>query len=137
MSKSCAIMRGSSPPVSPGNTTRPWGGVNIQYNTKYDALQGTLPSAANSHWRDAICFTIVGFNWAGMGLAQVNVEQGNRKFNEEWMRKLREFGPGAYGNEGDVMEPNLAEAFFRRNYERLVEIKRKVDPIEVFWATTG
>jgi hypothetical protein len=113
------------------------GSALIQYNTKYDAPEGTASSAANTHWRDAIWFSIIGINWAGSGLAEVEVELLNKKFNQDWMGRLRPYGPGAYGNEADVMEPNFGEAFYGGNYERLLKIKKKVDPTDLFWVPTG
>ncbi|KAK0620677.1 hypothetical protein B0T14DRAFT_236015 [Immersiella caudata] len=113
------------------------GSALIQYNAKYDAPEGTIPSAANTHWRDAIWFTIIGVNWAGSGLPEVEVERLNKKFHQDWMGRLRPFGPGAYGNEADVMEPNFGEAFYGGNYERLVKIKKELDPTDLFWVPTG
>ncbi|KAK0642103.1 hypothetical protein B0T16DRAFT_516705 [Cercophora newfieldiana] len=113
------------------------GSALIQYNTKYEAQAGTPDSAANSHWRDAIWFAIVGVNWIGSGLPETEVARLNRRLTGDWMKRLREYGPGAYGNEGDVMEPDFGEAFFGRSYKRLLEIKRKVDPTDLFWAPTA
>jgi hypothetical protein len=48
---------------------------------------------------------------------------------------LRTLDPdsGAYINEADPYEPNWQQAFWGSNYERLLEIKRKVDPADVLW----
>ena len=35
------------------------------------------------------------------------------------------------------MEPNFGQAFFGSNYDRLLGIKQKVDPWDVFWAPTA
>jgi hypothetical protein len=43
-------------------------------------------------------------------------------------------GGGSYHNEGDSQEPDWKQAFYGKNYERLVGIKRKWDPKGVFWA---
>ena len=71
-----------------------------------------------------------------------------------YMQALRDLAPdmGSYLNEvssgtrialrplqpdliiqGDVNEPNFAEAFWGDNYPRLLSIKRLVDPDDVFW----
>jgi hypothetical protein len=50
---------------------------------------------------------------------------------------LRVLAPnsGAYVNEADPNEPNPHQAFWGSNYPRLLEIKRKYDPGDVFWCT--
>lgn len=51
------------------------------------------------------------------------------------MQYLRVLDPdsGAYVNEADPNEPNWQQAFWGSNYERLLKIKRRVDPEDVFW----
>jgi len=112
------------------------GSALIQYNFKADAPAGTPSSSANSHWRDALWFAIVGTQW-GADQPDVEIEAANRKVSDDWMKRLRAFGPGTYGNEGDIMEPNFGEAFFGSNYPRLLQIKRAVDPTDLFWVPTG
>ncbi len=45
-------------------------------------------------------------------------------------------GAGAYMNEGDPTEPNWQQSFYGRNYARLLDIKKRVDPWGLFWAQT-
>jgi hypothetical protein len=40
-------------------------------------------------------------------------------------------------NEGDPFEPNFQKEFFGRNYDRLLRIKDKFDPEELFYARTA
>jgi hypothetical protein len=51
------------------------------------------------------------------------------------MAALRSLAPesGAYFNECDTNEPDWRRAFFGGNYQRLLEVKRKYDPADVFW----
>ncbi|KAK4246201.1 FAD linked oxidase [Corynascus novoguineensis] len=112
------------------------GSALIQYNMNPAAPAGTPASGANSHWREAIWFGIMGTGWAP-GISQEELEAVQRKITDDWMGRLRPYGPGAYGNEGDVMEPDFADAFFGENYDRLLQIKRKVDPWDLFWAPTA
>ncbi|KAK4221871.1 hypothetical protein QBC38DRAFT_376286, partial [Podospora fimiseda] len=52
----------------------------------------------------------------------------------EILRKVTP-GSGAYFNEAGRLEPNWQESFFGKgNYERLLRVKRQVDPKGVFWA---
>lgn len=57
---------------------------------------------------------------------------------EVYMEKIRAVTPGggAYLNEADIEEPNWQQSFFGSNYPRLLEIKTKLDPWGVFWAST-
>ncbi|KAL2173111.1 uncharacterized protein P884DRAFT_252640 [Thermothelomyces heterothallicus CBS 202.75] len=112
------------------------GSALIQYNMNPAAPAGTPASGANSHWRDAVWFGIMGTGWAP-GISQEELEAVQRKITDDWMGRLRPYGPGGYGNEGDVMEPNFGEAFFGTNYDRLLQIKRTVDPYDLFWAPTA
>jgi hypothetical protein len=112
------------------------GSALIQYNMNPKAPVGTPASGANSHWRDAIWFAIMGGGWAP-GISETELEAVQRKITDNWMGRLRVYGPGGYGNEGDVMEPDFADAFFGSNYDRLLQIKRKVDPYDLFWAPTA
>ncbi|KAL2258876.1 hypothetical protein VTK26DRAFT_7631 [Humicola hyalothermophila] len=43
---------------------------------------------------------------------------------------------GSYFNEADVLEPEWQRSFWGDHYERLVGIKRRVDPWGLFWAPT-
>ncbi|KAK3312534.1 hypothetical protein B0H66DRAFT_485854 [Apodospora peruviana] len=112
------------------------GSALIQYNIKADAPTDTPDSAVNTHWREAAWFGIMGAAWSAE-LAADEIEVINRRITDNWMERLRAWGPGSYLNEGDVMEPNFGEAYFGTNYERLLQIKRQVDPNDLFWAPTA
>ncbi|KAF2661194.1 FAD/FMN-containing isoamyl alcohol oxidase-like protein MreA [Lophiostoma macrostomum CBS 122681] len=46
-------------------------------------------------------------------------------------------GSGAYMNEADTQEPGFRESFYGGNYGRLLGIKERVDPWDVFYVVTG
>ncbi|KAK3363439.1 hypothetical protein B0T25DRAFT_445124 [Lasiosphaeria hispida] len=54
-----------------------------------------------------------------------------------YLEPMRELAPdlGAYMNEANPEEPDWQHQFWGDNYERLLHIKRKVDPNDVFWCT--
>ncbi|KAL2020618.1 hypothetical protein VTK56DRAFT_8108 [Thermocarpiscus australiensis] len=112
------------------------GSALIQYNMNPAAPAGTPSSGANSHWRDAVWYGIMGVAWAP-GISESEYAAAQRELTDDWMGRLRPFGPGGYLNEGDVMEPDFADAFYGTNYDRLLKIKRSVDPHDVFWAPTA
>lgn len=86
--------------------------------------------------RDTVWYGIFGTSW-NASLSAAGVEAINRKITEDWMGRLRGYGPGGYLNEGDVMEPEFGEAYFGSNYKRLRQIKKAVDPTGLFWAPTA
>jgi hypothetical protein len=51
-----------------------------------------------------------------------------------YVEALRVLAPtsGAYVNEADANEPNFQQAFWGSNYVRLLDIKRRVAPGDVF-----
>lgn len=52
------------------------------------------------------------------------------------MRQLTP-GSGTYMSEADPFEPDFKTAFFGKNYDRLLKIKDKYDPDQIFWARTA
>ncbi|SPO02024.1 probable FAD/FMN-containing dehydrogenases [Cephalotrichum gorgonifer] len=114
------------------------GSAIIQYNMNPAKPAGTPDSAANPAWRDAIMFGIFGGMWFD-GMTKEEIGAFNNKITHEWMESLRQVTPGGggYGNEGDVMEPDFAQAFYGSGYDRLLSIKNAVDPWSTFWAPTA
>lgn len=55
------------------------------------------------------------------------------------MAPLRDVSPagGAYGNEANVGEPDWQHAFWGKNFLRLLELKKKYDPTELFYVHHG
>jgi len=72
-------------------------------------------------------------SWPALDPA-AQAEQENLLTNT-YVAAMRELAPdmGAYQNEADANEPNFQQAFWGDNYARLLEIKREVDPGDVFW----
>ncbi|KAK7966393.1 uncharacterized protein PG986_000670, partial [Apiospora aurea] len=103
------------------------------------APAGAPPSAVQPAWRSAYMFAIVGTIWDAAAPAD-EVERVNVRISQDWMARLRALTPGGgtYLNEADVMEPQYQEAFYGYdNYQRLLRIKRDLDPRSVFWAPTA
>jgi hypothetical protein len=104
-------------------------------------------NAVNSAFRELICFVIFGGTLpprggSGAGFTPGELAAASREVREEIIAPLRAVAPeseggGAYGNEANVDEPMWQRAFYGVHYERLLGIKRRVDPREVFYATTA
>jgi hypothetical protein len=62
-----------------------------------------------------------------------------RNFTFKHMQRWRDISPGAgsYLSESDRLEPNFQWSFCGSYYPRLLELKRKFDPKNVFWASTA
>ncbi|OTB12777.1 hypothetical protein K445DRAFT_320576 [Daldinia sp. EC12] len=67
-------------------------------------------------------------------LNQTAKEEALAKVNAK-VEPLRQLAPemGAYLNENNPGEPNWQRSFWGDNYDRLLQIKRAVDPDDVFW----
>jgi len=114
------------------------GSALIQYNMN-GAVRGNTPdSAVNPAWREVLMYGIFGSMWAD-GTPLAEVEAINKRVTYDWMERLRKVTPGSGGylNEGDVMEPNFQQAFYGTNYDRLLSIKKQVDPRDLLWAPTA
>ncbi|KAH7069060.1 hypothetical protein BKA63DRAFT_536314 [Paraphoma chrysanthemicola] len=61
------------------------------------------------------------------------------QLNNDVLNPLREISPagGSYGNEADIAEPNWQNAFWGKNYPRLLKIKKQVDPTGLFYVHHG
>ncbi|KAI8630345.1 hypothetical protein F5Y19DRAFT_474733 [Xylariaceae sp. FL1651] len=77
----------------------------------------------------------------GNGTRNAKPKGGSNAINPSWrqtyvhVKPLRELAPnmGAYLNESDPGELDWTKSFWGDNYERLLQIKRAVDPDRVFW----
>ncbi|GIK00952.1 hypothetical protein Aspvir_004982 [Aspergillus viridinutans] len=88
-------------------------------------------------WRDALAHVIVGTEWTSD--ASWETVKDKSLFVTSWMDVLRDIAPdsGAYMSEADLVEPNLQEAFYGANYDRLYSLKQRYDPWGLFFALTA
>lgn len=114
------------------------GAFLVHYNINADEPDNTPDSAANPAWRDVMMFNIIGVSW-DEETPQSEIDDINDKLTNDLNQRLIDISPGSGGylNEGDVMDADFAQSFYGSNYERLLEIKRKVDPRDLFWAPTA
>ncbi|KAH8887603.1 hypothetical protein GQ53DRAFT_844110 [Thozetella sp. PMI_491] len=95
------------------------------------------PNAVLPAWRDALAHLLVFTVWPG-NTTVAEQRPIIPQFNEEF-QPLRDATPGSgsYMNEAARTEPDFKASFYGANYDRLLEIKTKVDPWDVFWAATA
>ncbi|KAF7514914.1 hypothetical protein G7054_g14899 [Neopestalotiopsis clavispora] len=99
-----------------------------------------VDNAVSSAWREAIAFLITGATVPADATAE-DLHNAHEEINallEPWRQVApTSEGGGSYLNEAHVMEPNWQEAFYGEQYTELLRLKRKWDPSDVFYATTG
>lgn len=89
-------------------------------------------NAVNPAWRSAILRPAAEIQYQGVDQAKLdNRHAALKKFGQS-LRSLQPNG-GTYGNEADVLTADFGRAFWGDNYGRLVHLKRKWDPQDVFW----
>ncbi|MBE3047630.1 BBE domain-containing protein [Candidatus Bathyarchaeota archaeon] len=100
-----------------------------------------VDNGVSSAFRNVVAFLITSVAVAEDATAE-ELGEASRVLNEEVLAPWREVAPaseggGSYLNEASVMEPEWQTEFYGVQYERLLGIKRDVDPRGVFYATTG
>jgi hypothetical protein len=102
------------------------------------AAGGKQDTAVNPAWRETLCHMISSVNWPIYASTdeQMAVRQN---FTFKHMQRWRDASPGAgsYLSESDRLEPNFQWSFYGSHYPRLLELKKKLDPKNVFWASTA
>jgi FAD/FMN-containing dehydrogenase len=95
-------------------------------------------NAVNSAWRPLVAFAEQSVRWPINSTADEILKIRN-EFQSGDMQRWRDISPGAgsYLAEADRLEPEFGQAFFGDKYPRLLELKKKLDPEDVFFATTG
>jgi FAD/FMN-containing dehydrogenase len=120
-------------------------GITLQFNK---GLSGAPPEAiarerqtsVNPVVLDAACLIIIAADdtgvYPGVPGHEPNLVEG-RKMADKITRAMRIIrdatpGSGAYANEADYFEPDWQRSFWGVNYPRLLAIKKKVDPDNIF-----
>ncbi|KAK7425325.1 hypothetical protein QQZ08_008222 [Neonectria magnoliae] len=114
------------------------GAFLVHYNINADEPENSAESSVNPAWREVMMFNIIGLIWNAQ-TPEAEVAALHEKLTNDLVQRLKDISPGAGGylNEGDLMDPDFAQSFYGSHYERLSQIKKKIDPKDVFWAPTA
>jgi hypothetical protein len=111
--------------------------VQVHFNMQAkDPANGD--NAVNSHWRPLVSFSIQSVRWPVNSTSE-QIMKARTEFQNVDMESWREIslGAGGYLAEADRLEPSFGNAFWGTKYPRLLELKKKLDPYNVFYAATA
>ncbi|KAI0867405.1 FAD-binding domain-containing protein [Hypoxylon argillaceum] len=101
-------------------------------NGTRDAKPRGGSTAVNPSWRKTIVHATNGLAFVPLNITARSEALASVNAMTEPLRQLAP-NMGAYVNENNPGEPNWHYSFWGDNYERLVQIKRTVDPNDVLW----
>ncbi|KAJ7601175.1 hypothetical protein C8J56DRAFT_27936 [Mycena floridula] len=91
----------------------------------------------NPAWRNAAAHLVAGAGWVdGASAAEISAIEAGLKTALSQLEAL-DPGAGAYFNEASLYEINPQQTFFGSHYPKLAEIKRSVDPYDLFLVAEG
>ncbi|ORY63875.1 FAD binding domain-containing protein [Pseudomassariella vexata] len=95
-------------------------------------------NAVNPAWRQNVFFSLQSVRWS-LNATAAQILEARKEFSYGTMQRWRDITPGAgsYLAESDRLEPEFQQSFYGDKYERLLEIKKRYDPLDVFWAATS
>ncbi|OTA53870.1 FAD binding domain-containing protein [Hypoxylon sp. EC38] len=96
-----------------------------------------VPNSVNPVWRTALFNAVVATNYDPYNF-EANIA-GQQTVTDVFVPKLAELTPdgGAYLNEADFRQPDFQRVFYGNNYDRLLSIKHKYDPYDIFYGPTA
>lgn len=92
-------------------------------------------NAVNPAFRSAIMRPAAEIHWNGTEPAELARQSETTLRFQAALKSLNPAG-GTYANEANPFYPDWQHAFWGSNYERLFQIKKKVDPFGVFYCRT-
>lgn len=104
----------------------------------YKQLPNTPANSVLPAWRDTLIQLQIISNWDAAGSQGVS-ETEQKKITEVFMPQIEAVTPGSgsYMNEADFRQPSWQQQFYGGNYQKLLSIKRKYDPENLFYVLKG
>ena len=114
------------------------GGYIIAFNIAAAPKSGFPDNAVNPAWRQTVMHCIVASFWAA-DASEAAKKAASDQLTFDWMKRWIDVSPGAgaYMSEADYIEPDFQQSFYGTRYPRLLDIKRRLDPYDVFYAQTA
>ncbi|KAL6719815.1 hypothetical protein ACLMJK_001736 [Lecanora helva] len=110
---------------------------NVALNVNKSLERGTqdADNAVNPAFRDALIEVVVETPWNSTAPLSDMLDQ-QKRMTEMYIPKLEAITPGSgtYLSESDPNQPKWQEALYGANYPRLLSIKQKYDPNDIFYA---
>lgn len=104
------------------------------------SVHGTLSpdNAVNPAWRNTYAHVLQSVSWTDGASAAVQLAT-RQNFTHGHMQRWRDVSPGAgsYLGESDILEPDFQQSFYGSKYQRLFNLKKAIDPKDVFFAQTA
>ena len=110
----------------------------IAFNMRMVPPGDHADNAVNPAMRRTVMHALSSVNWSPYATRGA-IARARNDFTYGHMQRWRDVSPGsgAYLGESDRMEPDFQQAFYGAFYPRLLALKRKLDPNDVFWAATA
>ncbi|KAF4635585.1 hypothetical protein G7Y89_g2518 [Cudoniella acicularis] len=110
--------------------------VGIGTDVSAPVESGGISNAVLPSWRKALVHTYLTTAW-NLTAPFSDMVRNADLMTDEYVPQLAAMvnGSGSYMNEADWQEPNYKETFFGTNYAKLLSIKQKWDPSNLFYAT--
>lgn len=114
------------------------GNTIIAFNMAPKLHADNAANSVNPAWRNTLMHALQSVNWLNNSTREYILER-RTWFNDVAMQRWIDASPGAgcYLGESNRMESVWKQSFYGEYYERLLEIKKQVDPDDVFWAATA
>ncbi|RDW77662.1 hypothetical protein BP6252_05715 [Coleophoma cylindrospora] len=99
---------------------------------------GNPDNSVNPAWRNTYAHILQSINWVDGDSAAIQLAT-RQNFTFGYMQNWRDVSPGSgcYLGESDILEPDFQHTFYGSAYDRLLQIKKAVDPNDVFFAQTA